>query len=310
MFILVYSPMNTKHASLVIKFIVHQFSDVHRLWSSEAVRSSVTILHSDLKELSDSFCNLFNCVVVSFEHFPNGVQKLKETMESLLLPLNGRVIPLIQPMLYSKAETVREFFSMISLLVNPLSFHLLCSLSHLCDCKPAVEATLCYNKFLCSKCDLVLCADQWTCPTDSDGLNDLNTTASCDANAAHIAPLDLLQSPHPLLFTKIPEHDSIPSLQGYIRLSAEIRKKSVSIADYNDIVDAICGFFLIPKCSLTYIGCSEKPLTLCWQMDKELLEYITGVRKYVSSDIMLSELSVVTLIVGDWINYKCLTLKV
>ena len=271
---------------------------------------SVTANKSDFKELSEKFHDLLNSVVMCFESLPNGLKKLKETVVSLVLPLcEGGVVPVVPPSLYSKATTVREFFSSLSPLLNPISFHLLCSLSHLCDCKSALEATSTYSQYISSNNHLVICIDKWTTPANSDGLNDLNAVASPNAQTVS---LDELKSFQPLLFTNpLAEHSGITLLKDRgIRISARVRKKFISLVDYDAILTAICGYLLLPKCSLTFIGCTEKPLTLCWQMNTELLAYVCGVRIDVSSEFMLSDGGVLHLMVGDWMNYKCLTLEV
>ena len=110
---------------------------------------------------------------------------------------------------------------------------------------------------------------------------------------------------------KLPEHSSSAAvLEGFVRISVQTKKKYISLAEYDGILTTICGFLLIPKCCLVYVGCVENPLTLCWQMSNELSSYVKAVRIDVSSEFMLSEQGIVNLMVGDWINYRCLTIEV
>ena len=148
---------------------------MHLCNSREGRQAPATIIKSDFREVMDKFSELLKSVISQFEALPGGLEKLKEISASLLLPVNdGSVVPIIPTTLYLKAKTVSEFFSLISPLVNPLSFHLLCTLSRLCDCKLAYDAATAYGHFLTLKCHLVLCVDRWSAPTNPDGLNDLN----------------------------------------------------------------------------------------------------------------------------------------
>jgi hypothetical protein len=88
-----------------------------------------------------------------------------------------------------------------------------------------------------------------------------------------------------------------------------VNGKSISLARYDSFLTAISGFFKLPKCAFTYIGCTEQPLCLSWMISKDLQSYMKR-GGGLSGECMLSEQQVVNLMVGDWFNYHCLTINV
>lgn len=271
--------------------------------------------HSDLKEVSDTFIQLLQDIIKDFEQYPDSLDQLKQTIASLLLPLTLAgvamgVAHLVQPRFYSEVKTVRELFTQLSPFMNPMSFHLLESLTRLSDCSTAAERVSAFRKLRLSKSHLVLSADQWTVPTRHDGLNDLDTTATPDAKVAHTASLNKLQSLHPEIFVGLPGYDSTASLEDTVRISARINANLISLSDYDAIVTAICGFFLLPESALVYVGCMNQPLTLCWCVGTEISGYMRQVMVKVNSEIMLAEQGIVNIMIGNWLNYKCLTVEV
>ena len=87
----------------------------------------------------------------------------------------------------------------------------------------------------------------------------------CWAKSAHDASFDDLRSFHPQIFARPQEHESLSVLSNFVRVSAQLNMKIVSLSDYDAIVTAISGFFLLPKSALVYVGRSSRPLTLWWR---------------------------------------------
>lgn len=289
-------------------------ADSQRLWRGqephEAQLTGVDV-RSDLGELSEAFVTVFQTVKKEFEQLPNGLDVIKQTFGSLVLPLKlGGMVHLVPPSLYSEAKSVDEIFTRLSSFVNPLSFCLLGSLAQLSDVTSAAEKIADFCQLRETKSHLVLCSGQWAPLTTPNSLNDLNTVAPSGAKAAHVAPLDHLQSFHPQIFANPQEHEHPSSRMEFIRISAQLNMKVVMLSDYDAVVTAISGFFLLPKSVLVYIGCSNRPLTLCWCVLKEIAIYMGQTLTHVNSELLLSEEGIVHIMIGDWVNYKCLTVKV
>ena len=265
---------------------------------------------ADLKLLTDEFIRVFQDVIKELEQMPNGLNVLKRILSSLVLPQKlWGVVHLIQPEFYTDAKNVREIMMQIFPFMNPVSYHLLQQLAELSGCIPATEKVSEFIKLRLSKTHLLLCADhdQEVVPTTSDGLNDLNTPFSSDAREAHSASIDQLQSDYQQSLARLP---NLGTIKDVVRVSARIDAKQVSLADYDSIVTAICGFFLLPKSALVYVGCTRRPLTLCWCIVKEISVYMSQVPVKVTSELLLAEQGVVHLMIGDWANYRCCTVKV
>ena len=199
-------------------------------------------VQSDLKELCDAFITLFQAFKKEFEQLPNGLAVLKQTLASLVLPLkSGGMVHIIPPTLYSESKSIDEILTCLSPLMNPLSFYLLQSLARLSGCTPAAEKVSDFCRLRQSMSHHVLCLDQWVAPTTPDGLNDLNTEAPSGAKSAHLASYDQLQSCHPQIFAK-PQKYEIPVsiLTDFVRISAQLDMKVVSLSDYDVVVTCIC----------------------------------------------------------------------
>lgn len=262
---------------------------------------------ADLKELTDSFIQLFQDVIKDFEQCPNGLNIVKEALTSLLLPRKfSTKCSLIQPQLYAEAKTIREILMEIFPFMNPVSFHLLQLLAQLSGCIPAIEKISDFIQLRMTKSHVLLCEDQFTIPTTRDGLNDLNTLSLSDGVMAHAASLDVLQSVYPQMLARLP---SLASMD-VIRVSAMMSAKQVTLSDYDCIVTAICGFFLLPKSALVYVGCTNQPLVLCWCVAKEVYFYMRQVKINVNCELLLAEQGIINIMIGDWLNHKCLTIKV
>ena len=261
---------------------------------------------STLQLLSGSFYELQQEVIECLVECPDALAKLKQTLASLSLPVgDGKVVPIVDPSLYNDAQSVADIFSALLPLINPLSLSLLQVCVHATECSPAVAKITAYCHLMMSNHSTVLCSNKWAVPTTSDGLNNLNTTATSGAEVAHTASLDQLQLTHPSVFARVSA--AVPH-EMYVRVTACVnRKPMISLASYDSLLTAISGFFRLPKCVFTYIGCTEQPLCLSWMVSKDLQPYMKRHGGGISGECMLSEQRVVNLMVGDWFDYHCLT---
>ena len=261
-------------------------------------------VHSDLSETSEMFQQLQRKVMDLLDHFPNALAKLKQVLTSLVLPLGeGKVVPLVDPLAYENAQTVRELFRLMAPYWNPLSTDLLGLLLETSGCNQAASKVAEFVEARGSKGHLVLCIRQR--PTLASGENDLKVA---DLKTVHNAPVLELQSLHLDVFARLPEH-KVTSTRTTVRISVEVNKPLLCIADYEEITTALSGFFTVPKAALVYVGCSKAPLVLCWLVPRELVAYIRSIQIGLSGHRLLAESKVTRVAVGDQI-YKSPTIKV
>ena len=239
------------------------------------------------------------------DQLPNALAKLKQVLASLVLPLGeGKVAPLVDPLAYENTQTVREFFRLMAPYWNPLSTDLLGLLLEASGCNQAASKVAEFVEARASKGHLVLCIRQL--PTLASGENDLDVA---DLETVHNAPLSELQSLHPAVFARLPEH-KVTSTRTTVRISVEVNKPLLCIADYEEITTALSGFLEVSKAALVYAGCSKAPLVLCWLVPRELVAYIrSATTEGLAGHQLLAESKVAGVAVGDQI-YKCLTIKV
>ena len=283
--------------------------DYQQLWRGQDPKpqlvpnEAASALHKgDFKEMTDAFVELFQSVIKDLEQLPNGLGRLKQILSSLLLPKkSGGVVNLVRPGLYMEAKTVRDVFMNIFPLVNPISHQLLEMLTRLSGCVLATEKMTSFVQLRQTKNQAVLCTNEWLVRSTC---NDLNTLVSADATASHSEPLDQLQSSHPHILAELP---SLTSIADTVRVTARIDAIQLSLSAYDSIVTAICGFFLLPKSVLVYVGHTARPLTLCWCVLKEVSAYMEHVSVKANSELLLAEQGITNIMVGDWLNYKCLS---
>ena len=267
--------------------------------------SVATAVYSDLYEMSELFQQLQQKMMDQLDQFPNALAKFKQVLASLVLPLGkGKVASLVDPLAYESTETVRELFRLMSPYWNPLSTDLLGLLLEASGCNHAVSKVVEFVEARDSKGNLVLCICQL--PALASGENDLNVD---DLKTVHNGPLSELQSLHPAVFARLPEQ-KVTSTRATVRISVEINKALLCIADYEQITTVLSGFFLLPKAALVYAGCSKAPLVLCWLTSHDIVAYIesAGVGG-LSGERLLVESKVTGVAVGDLV-YKCPTIKV
>ena len=269
--------------------------------------SADTAVYSDLSETSEMFQRLQQQVMDQLDQFPNVLAKLKQVLASLVLPLGeGKVAQLVDPLAYENAQTVRELFRLMAPYWNPLCTDLLGLLLEVSGCNQEASKVAEFVEARDSKGHLVLCIRQL--PTLASGENDLDVA---DLKTVHNAPLSELQSLHPTVFARLPEH-KVTSTRTTVRISVEVNKPLVCIADYEEITTTLSGFFEVPKAALVYAGCSKAPLVLCWLATHELVAYIRSKGfedPWLNGHRLLIESKVTRVAVGDEM-YKCPTIKV
>ena len=269
--------------------------------------SADTAVHSTLSETSELFQQLQRNVMDLLDHFPNALAKLKQVLASLVLPLGkGKIAPLVDPLAYENVQTVQELFRLMAPYWNPLSTDLLSLLLEASGCNQAASKVAEFVEARASKGHLVLCIHQL--PTLASSENDLDVA---DIETVHNAPLSELQSLHPAVFARLPEH-KVTSTRTTVRISVEVNKPLVCVADYEKITTALSGLFELPKAALVYAGCSKAPLVLCWLATHELVAYIRS-KGFEDAGLnghrLLIERKVTGVAVGDEM-YKCPTMKV
>ena len=241
------------------------------------------------------------------DNVPNALAELKQVLASLVLPIAvGRVVPLVDPLSYESAPTVRELFRLLASYWNPLSTDLLGLLMEASGCNQAASKVAEFVEARASKGYLVLCIRQL--PTLASGESDLDMA---HLKAVHNSPLSELQSLHPAVFAQLPEHE-VTSIRATVRISVKVSKPLVCIAEYENITTALSGFFQVPKAAFVYAGCSNSPLVLCWLASNHLVTYIRssgGGSLSLSVHQLLAENKVTGIAVGDQ-TYKCLTIRV
>ena len=238
------------------------------------------------------------------DQLPNALAKLKQVLASLVLPLGeGNVAPLVDPLAYENAQTVRELFRLMAPYWNPLSTDMLSLILEALGCNQAASKVAEFVEARASKGHLVLCIRQL--PTLASGENDLDVAG---LETVHNAPLSELQSLHPAVFAQLPEH-KVTSTRTTVRISVEVNKPLLCISDYEEITTALSGFFAVPKAALVYAGCSKAPLVLCLVVSHDLVEYIRFKGDGTSGHQLLVQHKVIGVAVGDQI-YKCPTIKV
>ena len=270
--------------------------------------SADTAVHSDLVEMSEMFWQLQREVMDLLDLFPNALAKLKQVLASLVLPIGGgNVASLVDPLAYENAQTVRELFRLMAPYWNPLSTDLLGFLLEASGCNQATSKVAEFVEARVSKRHLVLCIRQL--PTLANGENDLDVA---DLETVHKAPVSQLQSFHPAVFARLPEH-KVTSTRRTVRISVEVDKPLVCLADYENITATVSSFLQVPTIALVYAGFSKAPLVLCWLASHDLVDHIksapAGYLLSLSTHELLAENNVTGIVIGEQ-TYKCPTIKV
>ena len=219
---------------------------------------------------------------------PNALEHLKQCLASLVLPLgDSKVAPLVDPVAYNAANTIAEFFKLMSPYWNHLSTNLLSLLVDASGCKPAVDKLAEFEKARASSGHLVLCR---------------KSASKSELKSVHTSPLKKLQPLYAAVCTNTERNT--------VRITAGVDKPQLHVSCYEEVTTAICGFFRLPKAALVCAGCSEKPLALCWLVSRDLLPYMKNSKGGVSGDCLLSKQQITQIFFGDAEFPRCLNLKV
>ena len=251
------------------------------------------------------FLHCLKNVMDSFQQTPDGFEKAKSILSALTIRLNdGKSIPLVDPMAYKLASTLPELMLSMSPYWNCLSSGLLENLAKALDHSASI-----FRDFSCARdanAQLILAA---LVTTDESDQSDSHSDLSFGHMTAHSAPIHKLQSRHPAVFARLPEHQRCAPVN-VTRISVEVSKAVLHLKDYDRVTEAIATFLKLPISALVYCGCTESPLVLCWEICRGLLTHIKSVQPSRSHYYQLTEQSITGIAVGDEIKYSCPRIKV
>ena len=257
-----------------------------------ALRSLASGSIADLSDISLQFQILKRTLVDLLVQCPDALTQLKQCLASLVLPLGGgKVASLVDPSSYEAASTISEFFRLMAPHWNCLSTNLLSLLLEASGCKPAAAKLAEFEEARASSGPLVLCTQ---------------TASTGELRLVHSLPLEQLQSLHPVVFTE----SRAAAERNVARITAEVGQPLLHISCYEEVTTAISSFFMLPKAALTFAGCSENPLVLCWLVSRDLLPYMRSHKGGTSGERLLAEQQITEIAYGDAELYKCPKLKV
>ena len=260
---------------------------------------------SDFSNLSKLFLQALRNIFGAFEQKSYPLKKLQSVLSSLVLPLGDcKVVALVEPSTYADAQTIQDFARHMAPYWNCLSTDLLHLLVEGSGCSLAITKL---KEFISTKkmrADVVLATQPFTTNSNPDG-----SGLSPGHILAHCKSLQELQSQQPAVFARLPEHCAC-AFQNTVRVSVEIAKTVLHIADYDCLTLAVSAFFDLPSAALVYCGCSQSPLVVCWEISRELLAYIRPVSPGQSGQTLLAEQGITGLAVADEIKYRCPSIKV
>ena len=241
--------------------------------------------------------------MVAFDNYPNGVQQLKQTLTSLVLPLGeGKEAALVQPVVYQDAQTTQEFFQCMFPYFSPLSTDVLQLLVSQSGCEAAAKLVDDFVATRANNSHVILCSlEQHTEPLFS---------RSSTLKTFHNTPLDKLQSAQSRVLARLPEHQRVACHKDAVRVSIRVNRSVMCLSEYDSLVTALCGFFNVPKAALAYVGCAERPVMLSWVVSSPVHEYMKSVGASVSGEIIVAQERVMSIAVGRDAIYKCLTTEV
>ena len=257
-----------------------------------ALRSLESGSIADLSDISLQFQNLQKNVAELLVQCLNALTLLKQCLALLVLPLgDGKVASLVDPGCYEAANTIPELFRLMAPYSNCLSTNLLSLLLEASGCKPAAAKLAEFEEARSSSGFLVLCTQ---------------TASTSELSSVHSLPLEQLQSLHPAVFTE----SMAAAERDVARITAEVGQLLFHISCCEEVTTAISSFFRLPKAALTFAGCSENPLVLCWLVSRDLLPYMRSHMGGTSGERLLAEQQITQIAYGDAELYKCLNLKV
>ena len=266
-----------------------------------------TPIPSDFSELSQLFQQALHSIMSAFDDLPNILRIVKGILRSLVLPLgDGKVACLVEAASYQHAQTHREVFRLTSPYWNYLSTDLIQLLTEASGSNLAATKLSEFVQARSSKGQSVLCCSQDSSKPQRD---DVDASISPGHRLVHTGPLEALQSLHPAVFARLPEHKAVTS-RNTVRITAEVNKPLLSLSDYQALTAAVSAVFNLPQQALVYAGCSVSPIVLCWLVSADVLPYIKPANVVLSSHRLLTEHNISGIAVGDVISYKCPTMQV
>ena len=265
-----------------------------------------TPIPSNFSKLSQLFQQALHNIMNAFDDIPNILEVVREILSSLVLPLgDGKVASLVDAASYQHAQTHREVFRLMSPYWNCLSTDLLQLLTEASGCNIAAMKLSEFVQARSSKGHLMPCHS-----SESQGDDiPLGASISPGHRSVHTGPLAALQSLHPAVFARLPEHKVVAS-RNTIRITAEVNKPLLSLSDYEALTAAVSVMFKLPRQALVYAGCSVSPTVLCWLVSADVLPYIKSVDVGLGGHRLQAEQNISGIAVGDVISYKCPGIKV
>ena len=262
---------------------------------------------SDFSGLSGLFLQTLRNVLDAFEQDSIPLNKVKSILSSLVLPLgSGKVAALVEPSAFANAQTLQDFSRLMAPYWNCVSADLLRLLA---EESGSILAASRVNEFISTRevrADLVLAVQTSTTTSNQNGVG---SGLSLGHKSAHSAPLEELQSQHPAVFARLPEH-RVSASRSVARISVEVGVPVLHLTGYYNIVQAVSAFFQLPCAALVYCGCSQSPLIVCWEIATELVKYITSNNPGLGAYRLLTEQEITGLAVADKIKYQCPSIKV
>ena len=296
--------------SMIHCFLTADYNQMSRRVPSPGVLPGpplTTPIPSDFSELSQLFQQALHSIMSAFDDIPNIIGVVKEILSSLVLPLgDGKVASLVEAASYQHAQTHREVFRLMSPYWNCLSTDLLQLLTEASGCNLAAMKLSEFVQARYSKGHSVLCCSQDSSKPQGD---DVDASISPGHRSVHTGPLAALQSLHPAVFVRLPEHKAVAS-RNTIRITAEVNKPLLSLSDYEALAAAVSAVFELPRQALVFAGCSVNPIVVCWLVSADVLPYIKPTDVGLSAYRLLAEHNISGIAVGNVISYKCPSIKV
>ena len=290
-----------------LMFIIadYRHQDTLQLSVHHSQPMSTTEYHSsDFSGLSELFLQTLKNVLDAFEQDSIPLDKVKSILSSLVLPLgSGKVAALVEPSVFANAQTLQDFIRLMAPYWNCVSADLLRLLAE--ESGSSLAATR-VNEFISTRevrANLVLAVQT------SNTTSNISSGLSFGHKSAHSAPIEELQSQHPVVFARLLEH-RVSTSRSVTRISVEVGVPVLHLTGYYNIIQAVSAFFTLPCAALVYCGCSQSPLIVCWEIATELVKYITSNNPGLGAYRLLTEQEITGLAVADKIKYRCPSIKV
>ena len=233
---------------------------------------------SDFSGLEMEYENVFENFTTSLDDSDASLKAFRQLFASLAMPLgHGKVACLVSPDLYEKADTSKQLMHQLKPLFNCLSIHLF----HLVVQKLGNNA---------SKYEIAQLMENRRCKHRSVLCSSSGQTRSSDAAQEYPANEHLLNTTT-LLSVKVDLHH-------------------VCLSQYDNIVTALCGFYQLPNSAVVYVGSSRSPLSLNWQISKEIHEYLKVRKTGLSGHWLLRNAHIARISIGEDFSFKCPTKQV